>query len=87
MSDNLFDSIVSITEEYIGPPAKRFMSRQIISHLQKNPNEIVLSDIPILADWTRITVALLTEDKEMIESFIQRLLKLSEADLRVKNGS
>ncbi len=87
MSDDLFESIVNIAEEYIGPPAKRFMSRQIISHLQKDPNEIVLSDIPLLADWTRITVALLTEDKEMVESFIQRLLKLSEPDVGVKNGS
>ncbi len=86
MTDELFDAIVGIAEEFLGPTAKRFMSRQIIFHLQKNPTDVSVADIPKLAEWTRVTVALLTEDKGMIDNLIGRLLQLSEQEVKVENG-
>lgn len=73
----LFDEIVIITEEYLGPASKRFISRQIAFHLQKDPSEITAQDIIILVDWMRVTLALLTEDHTTVDSFAERLLNLA----------
>jgi hypothetical protein len=78
VTEELFDSIVNIAEEYLGPAAKRFMSRQIIHHLHKNPVEITLEDMPNLVEWVRVTVSLLTEDKTIVDDFAKRLLNLAD---------
>lgn len=78
MTEELFDALVAIAEEYLGPAAKRFMSRQITHHLNKKPAEITLDDLPKLVEWVRITIALLTEDKTMVEDFASRLLQIAD---------
>ena len=80
MSMALLDELVGITEEYLGPAAHRFIDRQIIFHLDKEPSEILPEDIPRLAVWMRVTVALLTEDRSLVEDFTQRVLELGEDD-------
>ncbi len=86
MTEELFEAIVSITEEYLGPAAKRFMSRQIIYHLHKEPMDVNLEDLPKLVEWARITIALLTEDKGMVDEFARRLLSLADTGAEVTNG-
>lgn len=87
MTEMLFEAIVGIAEEYLGPAAKRFMSRQIIYHLHKQPVEVTLQDLPKLVEWARVTVALLTEDRSLVEDFSSRLLSLSELKAEVTNGN
>ena len=86
MTEELFESVVSIAEEYLGPAAKRFMSRQIINHFNKKPADITLEDLPKLVEWVRVTVALLTEDKSTVEDFASRLLQLGEVKTEAANG-
>jgi hypothetical protein len=76
MHNELFEKVVSITEEYLGPAAPRFITRQVSSHLGKSPDELVPEDIPRLAEWTKVTLALLTEDKGMIKEYQDKLISL-----------
>jgi hypothetical protein len=77
MSDSLFDQVVDITEEYLGPAAPRFVARQVTFHLGKTPAELTHSDIPELVDWAKVTLALLTEDKSLVQDFASRVSRLA----------
>ena len=75
--NNLYASVVKITEDYLGPAAKRFVDRQITNHLGKDPELLAVKDLPVLIDWSKVAVALLTEDTRLIEEFGARLRRLS----------
>jgi hypothetical protein len=74
----LFDQVVDVTEEYLGPAAQRFVARQVSFHLGKNPEELVPNDIPQLVEWSQATLAMLTSDKDMIEEFATKVTELGE---------
>ncbi len=74
----LADEIISVTEEYLGVAAKRFVNRQINFHLGKKPEELTRGDIPQLTEWIKISMAFLTEDKELVDSLAQRLNNLAK---------
>lgn len=63
----LYDQVVDIAEEYLGPAAKRFISRQITFHLDKKPAELTKSDLPKLVEWVKVSLALLTDDKKVVD--------------------
>jgi hypothetical protein len=75
----VFDQIVNVTEDYLGPAAHRFVSRQVASHLDKAPEEVTADDIPKLAEWTKVTLALLTEDRYVLSEYADRMAELMEA--------
>ena len=74
--NELFDKVVAITEEYLGPAAPRFITRQISFHLNKSPQELIEGDIPELAEWTKVTLALLTEDKNLVQEYAAKIIRL-----------
>ncbi|GAC1370450.1 MAG: hypothetical protein NVSMB39_3250 [Candidatus Saccharimonadales bacterium] len=76
MTNELFDKVVAITEDYLGPAAPRFVTRQISFHLGKTPEELSAADIPQLVEWTKATLALLTNDKDMVQDFAVKVLEL-----------
>jgi hypothetical protein len=77
---NLYKRIVEITTEYLGPAAKRFIDRQIINHLSKNPESITHDDLEKLIEWSRISLAYLTEDLTIVDEFSNRMASLTEID-------
>jgi hypothetical protein len=77
MNGDLFNRIVTITEEYLGPTSHRFISRQIGAHLNKPPEDITPDDIPTLVEWVKLTLALVTEDKHIVEDYASKLTKLA----------
>lgn len=79
MTTELYDQVVSITQEYLGPATDRFLVRQITNHLGKSPQELTKSDIPTLVEWTKATLALLTEDRDMVEEYASKISRLAEA--------
>jgi hypothetical protein len=79
MTDALYLQVTAITEEYLGPAAERFVARQITFHLNKTPQELEIDDIPKLVEWTKVTLGLITEDRQMIEDFGDKMTRLSEA--------
>lgn len=76
MSTYVYDQAVQITKDYLGPAAERFINRQILFHLKKEPEMLNKNDIPQLAEWVKVSIAILTEDKEMVDEFTKRILKL-----------
>ncbi len=76
MAQSIYQQAVNITKDYLGPAAERFISRQILFHLQKAPELLTKKDIPQLAEWIKVSIAILTEDKAMVDDFTKRILKL-----------
>ena len=74
----LFRRVTDITEEYLGPAAERFVARQISFHLSKTPAELSPDDLPIFIEWAKLTLSLLTEDREVIDDFTAKLTGLME---------
>lgn len=73
MGSSIYEQAVAITRDYLGPAAERFIARQITFHLGKGPDDLALEDLPRLAEWVKVSIAVLTEDKEMVEEFSQRI--------------
>lgn len=77
MTEVLYEQIVHITEEYLGPAAKRFINRQIEFHLEKKPSEVTQQDVTKLAEWGKVSLGLLTEDKNMVDEFEKKMMMLA----------
>lgn len=76
---SLFHEVVAVTEHYLGPSANRFITRQIAFHLHKSPEALNISDIPELCEWTKLTLALLTNDKAIVDDYAAKIMILGRA--------
>jgi hypothetical protein len=77
-SKTLYSNIVKVTNSYLGPAAERFIDRQIENHLHILPTELTKKDLNSLIDWIRAVVSLLTDDRTIVEDYINELKKLAE---------
>jgi hypothetical protein len=77
-ADQLYREITRVTEEYLGPAAERFIARQVASHLGKSPQELIPEDLSKLIEWAKVTLALLTEDHQVVEEYERRLSELAK---------
>lgn len=73
----LYEQMVDITADYLGPAADRFIDRQIQSHLSKKPEQLTRQDIKALVSWSRLAMALLTSDSSIVDEFTGRLNELA----------
>ncbi|HSX41637.1 MAG TPA: hypothetical protein VLF21_03390 [Candidatus Saccharimonadales bacterium] len=73
MNATLHQQVVGITENYLGPAAPRFIDRQIEFHLKKKPDELTNQDLPQLVEWVKVSLALLTDDKKMVDECVDKL--------------
>lgn len=76
---DLYDEVIAITQEYLGPAAERFVTRQIETHLGKKPSELTPDDIAKLTDWIKVAIALLTEDGKMVQDYTASLMALAKS--------
>jgi len=76
----LYDRVVAITEEYLGPAAHRFVARQVAFHFHKAPQELTVGDLPKLIEWTRLSLALITENYSLIDECIRKLSQLAKLE-------
>jgi hypothetical protein len=74
---SLYQEVVSITQEYLGPAANRFVDRLINFHLNKKPEELTAKDIAKLSEWIKVSLGMLTEDKAIIDDCQKRIMQLS----------
>lgn len=75
---DLHDRVVEIAADYLGPASKRFIDRQIVNHLHKQPEELTNKDLEELINWIEVVTALITEDKKLIKEFAGRLHTLND---------
>lgn len=72
----LYEQVISVTQEYLGPATERFITRLINAHFDKNPEELKAKDIPKLSEWIKVSLGLLTDDKALVDECQKRILKL-----------
>lgn len=77
---SLYERVVDITHEYLGPAADRFVTRQIRSHLHKNPEELKKRDLRSLIDWIGLAMSLLSDDEALVQRYVASLNKLTTRD-------
>jgi hypothetical protein len=77
---DLYVSLVAIASDYLGPAGERFIDRQMQNLLKKNPAELTTDDIDTLIDWSRIALTVITDKKEVIAEFIDRIAALKTGD-------
>jgi hypothetical protein len=76
--NKLVDKVVDVSQDYLGPAAKRFVYRQIDSHLGKKPDDLRPSDLVVLIDWLKLSFALITADSKLVEDYAKQLNSLAE---------
>lgn len=79
-SNRLYEDILQVTSNYLGPAAQRFIDRQIISHLNKAPEDVAPKDLKKLVEWSRVALALLTDDKKIINEYVKNMNGLTHED-------
>lgn len=77
MAKNVYHEVVLVTQPYLGPAAARFVERQIHFHLEKEPENLTKDDVPKLAEWIKVSIAILTEDKKMVDSFANNIKQIT----------
>ena len=75
---SLYDDVVTITYDYLGPAADRFVVRQIRNHLQKDPSRLEREDLRALIDWIRLAMLLISSDTVVVDRYIADLERLAQ---------
>lgn len=73
---NLYDEVVHVTYEYLGPAADRFVARQIRNHLQKDPTQLERKDLKQLIDWIQLAMRLISDDTRVVDHYMADLEEL-----------
>lgn len=74
----LYEQLVDVTAQLLGPASERFINRQIRSHLQIIPQQINSEDLRRLEDWLRLGMNVLTDDAETVQEYIEEVQKLEQ---------
>jgi hypothetical protein len=72
----LYEQVASITEDYFGPAAPRYIERLISTRFHKPAAELKPEDMPELIEWVRLSMAVLTEQERAIDDITSRLSSL-----------
>jgi hypothetical protein len=74
----LYNEVVEVTQDFLGPASEQFITRQIKAHLNKDPDQLKAEDLEELARWIKVAIALLTEDGETVESYTANIMALAK---------
>jgi uncharacterized protein YegL len=72
----LYEDVVNITYDYLGPATDRFVTRQIKNHLHKRPEELRKKDLKELIEWISAAVNLLSDDNKLVSKYVSDLRRL-----------
>jgi len=75
---SLFDDLVAVTYDYLGPAADRFVVRQIRNLLHKDPAQLEKEDLRQLIDWIQIAMRLVTDDPKIVDRYVADLECMAE---------
>jgi hypothetical protein len=79
MTKSIYEELVAITEDYLGPAADRFIDRLVAAHLKKSPENLTAKDIPKLVQWLKLSMGLITNDRVLVDECEQRVINLADA--------
>lgn len=69
----LYNTVLKILTDYLGPVSGRFLDRNIRSHLKKEPAELIPEDLPKIVEWIRITIGMVSRDSKMADECAERI--------------
>jgi hypothetical protein len=86
---NLYDEIIQVSENFLGPAGERFIRRQIITHLGIEPEQLQKKHLPELVDWLRLALAVLSSDTSHVKDFGNQVLALGNKknSMKAQHGS
>jgi len=84
--NNLYEEVVNVTYEYLGPAADRFVARQIRNHLQKDPDQLKQKDLRKLIEWIQLAMRLVSNDAAVIDHYIAELKVLAKQPATTLHG-
>ena len=84
--NNLYEEVVSVTYDYLGPAADRFVVRQIRNHLQKDPDDLRPKDLRRLMDWIQLAMRLISKDTDAIDRYMADLRMLAQPKPATAHG-
>lgn len=70
-----YDDCLEICRLYIKDDPKHFLDRQIEYHLNKLPQELVIADKEVLANWLKVSAALFI-GKDKAHEFMNKIISL-----------
>lgn len=73
---SLFDDVVAVTYDYLGPAADRFVVRQIRNHLNKDPSQLKREDLRQLIEWIQLAMRLISDDPHIVDHYVADLEKM-----------
>lgn len=73
----LYDDIVTVAKDYMGPTAARFVDRQLSGHLKMEPYQLNRHHLEELAKWC-YTSGRLVMREERAQEFSNRIQRLRE---------
>ena len=68
-----YEQIVSVTTDFLGPAAERFVNRQITFHLEKSPGELTEEDVRKLGRWIQDALAVMTKGNHEVQTISDRI--------------
>lgn len=74
----LYQQVVEVTTNVLGPAAERFVAQQIKNHLNKPPEKLTRSDLPELVDWIKLATSMIIDDQTLVDSYSKRILELTK---------
>lgn len=83
MAVSLYSKVVKVSEDFLGPAGERFIRRQIVTHLNIEPENLEGKHLAELVEWIRLASAVITRDIDQVDAFVERLRELSSS----KEGS
>jgi hypothetical protein len=75
-SSSLYNHVLEITEDYLGPASPRFLDRLVMNHLGKPAAKISKNDLPQLVVWIKLATTMITSDQRSVAEFMERLENL-----------
>jgi hypothetical protein len=73
----IYQQVIDITYEYLGPVSERFVARGVKSYIRKKPQDLTKTDVVKLAEWSKLAIAMLTDDKKIINNYNKSILALA----------
>lgn len=75
---SVHQQVVDCLYEYFGPAAERFVAREVKAHLHKKPEDLTADDIPKLHEWSKLAIALISDDSKDIDNFSTCFLSIGK---------
>lgn len=82
----LYDQIVIITAEYLGPAADRFLYRQVTNHLGIPPTALNKTDLQKILTWIQLAMTILTNDEQLVDEYMEQLKELVGNDKKLTHS-